>query len=134
MDKYSAYRLFRNIWWFFRYDLGYGLQNLLKWFPLIWRDRDWDHCYVLAILEKKFQQMSDLQEQHGSGVHSKRHARQLKIASHLCRRMQNEPYFENAKFFGYPGKAWAKEVSAVGKQDKEMLGRLIGKYIDHWWD
>jgi len=39
-----------------------------------------------------------------------------------------------SKFYKYGSKAWAEEIRAVEKQDQEMLGKLIGKYITHWWD
>lgn len=131
---YRFFRFFRSIWWFFRYDIHQGIGNLVRWFPIIWHDRDWDQNYLLRIMEKKFRRMSELQENHGNSLHAPRYARQLKIAAHLCHRMIEDDYYENAKFYGYPSRAWAKEVSAVEKQDKEMLGKLIGKYIDHWWD
>ena len=123
---------FRHRW----LRLYYGVGNLIVYFPLIWRDRDWDHAYLLQLMEFKFRRMAHLQEKYGNGLYADRYARQLRIAAHLCKRMtDDECYHENArKAFVYPSRAWAKEISAVEKQDKEMLGRLIGKYLDHWWD
>ena len=123
---------FRGRW----YNLRYGVENLIRWFPIIWQDRDWDQYYLLRMMEQKFRRMAWLQEKYGSGLYHMRYCRQLRIAALLCRRMMDdECYHENArKEFVDPSIAWAKEISAVEKQDKEMLGRLIGKYIDHWWD
>lgn len=116
--------------------LYYGVRNLIVYFPLIWRDRDWDQAYLVRLMEFKFRKMADLQEKYGNGLLHMRYARQLRTAALLCKRMsEDECYHENArKAFVYSSRAWAKEISAVEKQDKEMLGKLIGKYIDHWWD
>jgi hypothetical protein len=46
-----------NFWWD---NFGWRLrefqtscQNLIKWFPVIWRDRDWDDSYIFDILKHK---------------------------------------------------------------------------------
>lgn len=30
-----------------------GIENIIVWFPLIWKDRSWDHQFILEILRKK---------------------------------------------------------------------------------
>ena len=42
---YQIKQFFRNI------------RRVIKWFPVIWKDRDWDYGYLLKILEFKLQQM-----------------------------------------------------------------------------
>jgi len=39
--------------WF--YTLRRNIKNLIKWFPIIWSDRDWDYHYILAILQAKLE-------------------------------------------------------------------------------
>ena len=127
--KYKLPRFFVSIWDFFRYDILYGVENLIKWFPIIWNDRDWDHVYLLRIMEKKMRQMAHLQEKYGITLSRFKKAKQLRICAHFVQKNA-----ENAKFYGYPGKAWAKEWDAVQKQDRELLGKIIGRRIDSWWD
>ena len=31
--------------------IKYGVQNLYKWFWIIWKDRDWDHHYIFEVLK-----------------------------------------------------------------------------------
>jgi len=31
-------------------DLKASLKNLYRWFPLIWKDRDWDDYYIWVLL------------------------------------------------------------------------------------
>jgi hypothetical protein len=33
----------------------YGVRNIVRWIPTIWKDRDWDHNYILEILKKKLE-------------------------------------------------------------------------------
>jgi hypothetical protein len=117
------------------HDLIHGVRNVLRWIPVIWFDIDWDHSALLQILEYKFRRMAEQFERHGMTISTPQIAKQLRICAVLCRRLNEEEYYENAaKAFGYGTKAWSKECSAVQNQDQEMLGRIIGKYLCHWWD
>ena len=47
-----------KLWWEFegKYlhrDFIEGIKNLIKWFPIIWKDRNWDHSYIYEILKFK---------------------------------------------------------------------------------
>ena len=58
MEKYDnifwkVYRWFRWDWKHFHKYLYYGIKNLITWFPVIWKDRDWDDYYILEILKFK---------------------------------------------------------------------------------
>lgn len=35
-----------------------GVRNLIAWFPIIWRDRDWDYHYLLEMLAFKLRRIS----------------------------------------------------------------------------
>ena len=30
-----------------------SIKNLIKWFPIIWKDRDWDDHYIWEIMKNK---------------------------------------------------------------------------------
>jgi len=34
-----------------------GIKNLITWFPVIWRDRNWDHVFIYNILHFKLKNM-----------------------------------------------------------------------------
>jgi len=34
-----------------------GIKNLIAWFPVIWKDRQWDYMYLLRIINKKLELM-----------------------------------------------------------------------------
>lgn len=37
------------------YNLKYYVKNIIKWSPILWSDRDWDHSYILNALKFKIQ-------------------------------------------------------------------------------
>ena len=66
--------------------------NLIKWFPTIWNDRDWDGHYILKILQKKIEfQRKEL-------VNANRHTRiesdnrDMTLALNLLERVKEEYY------------------------------------------
>lgn len=53
----------RNSWFEKRvqfpwYDLKKGLRNIAKWFPLVWRDRDWGYDSILRTMQFKIRNTS----------------------------------------------------------------------------
>lgn len=45
------------MWWRVRYFFK-SVSNLIRWTPVIWKDRDWDHRYIYDILKFKLQNQS----------------------------------------------------------------------------
>lgn len=47
-----------SLWWKFEgryiiYNFKNGVKNLVRWFPIVWRDRDYDHTFILSLLQQK---------------------------------------------------------------------------------
>jgi hypothetical protein len=38
-----------------KYNIQHGVRNLIRWAPIIWKDRDWCGSYILEILIKKIE-------------------------------------------------------------------------------
>ena len=116
-------------------DLTWGVRNVIRWIPVIWFDADFDHSFLLEIMEYKFRRMAERHERAQVIADWSKVARQLRICALLCRRMSNESYSDNAAAgYGYGTRAWANEWRNVQNQDQEMLGRIIGKHLQEWWD
>jgi hypothetical protein len=77
--------IFRNV--------KYGIGNLIKWFPVIWKDRDWDHWFLYVILQFKLKQMEKLQRKYGHSVNSETYANQIKTAVLILDRLIKDDYF-----------------------------------------
>lgn len=141
-------------------DIKYGVKNLIKWFPVVWRDRDWYHAYLFFILEHKLSSMSKLHEKYGNTVKSPEKAKTLKEMSELAGKIGNEDYTDEA--FGdrkyLLGKMEVKfegnkivtvgvteeernEISSLSKLEPQLIQRDIDRLFDtmkrdvtKWWD
>ena len=83
--------LFGMLHWRIRNFLT-SCHNLIKWFPIIWNDRDWDGHFILIILQKKIEfQRKEL-------VNANRHTRiesdnrDMTLALNLLERVKEEYY------------------------------------------
>ena len=83
--------LFGRLHWRIRNFLT-SCNNLIKWFPTIWNDRDWDGHFILKILQKKIEfQRKEL-------VNANRHTRiesdnrDMTLALNLLERVKEEYY------------------------------------------
>jgi formamidopyrimidine-DNA glycosylase len=153
----------RDVYDFFRYDLPRGLRNLWDWFPLVWRDRDYDQHYLLEVLEFKFRRMAKVQQK-GLHVGGEREAKHLMVCAELCKRLKEDNYHENMsgaleyKTWATPvegsrhrqlhietykngklvddeqGRTWWLAAERNRKNDQAYLGKIIGKRMMYWWD
>lgn len=79
-------------------DIKTGIRNIIKWFKIIWRDRDWDHYYLEVMMLKKLKGIRYSIEQYNkiTGDNGKYvdHYRALNICIEILGRRTNEFYHE----------------------------------------
>jgi len=96
------------------YDIKYGVLNLIKWFPVIWKNRDWDHYFIYLILNHKLKHMvKAFNSGKAMALYSKRQAKQMKRCINLLERLMADEYHENAsieyhKKWGRPKFDWVE--------------------------
>ena len=125
--------LFGRLHWRIRSFLT-GCHNLIKWFPTIWNDRDWDGHYILKILQKKIEfQRKEL-------VNANRHTRieldnrDMTLALNLLERVKEEYYqmecmdywHSDIVFEEIPNDSSRKLVDVVDKWEK--FDEFLSKY------
>lgn len=124
--------MFRNI--------KYGIQNLIKWFPTVWKDRDCDHVFLMEVLHFKLSNMSKLHRKYGIAVNSDKYADDLQLAAKLAQRIAEDDYTEeafgnklyllekNKMEFVDVGDGRSKiEFTGLTDDEREELMRLYGK-------
>ena len=79
----------------FYYNIKNGIPNLIKWFPVIWQNRDWDHNFIWILLHKKLTLMENCIRNYGHHVYAERDADQIKLAINLLNRLIEDEYHEN---------------------------------------
>jgi hypothetical protein len=73
-----------------------GMKNLIKWFPIIYKDRDWDHYFIYAILHKKFDNMEKFFNSDKAWSSSEKIAEQINEVKILCEKLMDYDYLSEA--------------------------------------
>lgn len=87
-----------SLWWRFdgRYihkEFARGIKNLWHWFPVIWKDRDWDGHYIYKIIEAKLKFQAKGIGGRDMHISAKRDAEKMRMVAKLIER-QRESFYE----------------------------------------
>jgi len=72
-----------------------GTRSLILWFPVIWKDRWWDHYFIYVILRHKLHLMEKNIRHHGHHVKHIEDADNIKRCVLLLDRLIKDDYYEN---------------------------------------
>lgn len=121
----------KNVWWIF-YSLRRGINNIIRWTPLIWEDEDFDWEFLADVMEWKMRKMSRYFKEYGHGVGSDRRSRELLICAELLRRLIKDDDRDLEK--SIMNRKISTRHMARMKEWQEMLGEKIGRKLYTWWD
>lgn len=145
-----CFKPFRRFYW--------RLSNVIRWFPTIWNDNDFDSSYMWIILRKKLSHMEEFfNSEYCYHVGSEKQAQEIRICKLLCDRIISEDYptmwdnkwhrnwdsFEefmkivNTPLSDIQQDAFNRAIKHeeyLKKQDIEILGKMLKKYSRTWWD
>jgi len=96
---WKLYRWFR---WEFKHlprDISQGIKNLWKWFPIIWKDRDWDDHFIFEALKFKIKNTADYFVTNPRYVGVEEDVRDMRICVKLIERIQDDYY--QSEYFNY---------------------------------
>lgn len=95
----SVKKIIKRFKYWLRYDARYahkhfitGVKNLWKWFPTIWKDRDWDDYYIWILLEKKLIKQARYISRYSIHLNAKRDVQRMMTCVRLIQRVQGEYY------------------------------------------
>jgi hypothetical protein len=127
--------LFKNpyLWWKFegRYyhkDLYKGIKNLIQWFPVIWKDRDWDSYYIFRILEHKLKLQAKGISKRDIHVNAQRDAGVMMTCVRLMEKVRNG-YYESEYLDYYKTKMWFEDI-----EDSPGYSTIESKIISENFD
>ena len=85
------------LWWkcdgkYMHREFIRGVKKLWYWFPIIWKDRDWDDHYIFEVLKHKL--ISQAKYIGDRDIHTKtqQDARRMKLCISLIEKIQDETY------------------------------------------
>ncbi|WP_147820324.1 hypothetical protein [Salidesulfovibrio onnuriiensis] len=154
--SFSAYQdrtIFRPVVRFARRYFN-GVCNLIYWFPVIWRDRCFDHHYLFAILHHKLANMERFFWTESLAANAHKYARQIHICTLALDRILKDGYlaekyedhfrkwgdFRNLRtekeqaLYRKELRGLMEREEMLIKQDVDYVLRLIGKHGRSWWD
>lgn len=118
-ERYWRYGIKDAAWAIFN-----GIGNLIRWAPVIWRDRDDEDHYLFAILEFKLSRMAAYFDRYfvqagwdKKGNNWVRDVKRMRLCAALCRRIVSDDY----------------EDDGQSQRDRAYLGYLLGKHSCGWW-
>ena len=127
--------LFKNpyLWWKFegRYyhkDLYRGIKNLIQWFPVIWKDRDWDSYYIFQILEHKLKLQAKGIAKRDIHVNAQRDAEIMMTCVRLMEKVR-DGYYELEYIDYYESNIWFKAL-----EDKPEYSTMESDIISENFD
>jgi hypothetical protein len=135
-------------------------KSIIRWLPILWKDRNWDHWFILEILKHKIRFQREYITKHDRHTTAQEDGRNMRIAEVLIDRLQKCEYVDKdweehykqwpsrwrcediEKELNRPYKPGEREdVLRIGarekymkNQDYEYLFRHLKKHIEKWWD
>ncbi len=110
------------------YNFKYGIQNLIKWFRIIWNDRDWDSHSTYEVLKFKLINQAKYTAKYNKHKSSKREVEIMNLCVKLIQRCQDEYYDDE----WYDERDFSKVILKYPLQYKKVISanpELIGNDI-----
>jgi hypothetical protein len=86
-----------SLWWehngkYLHLEFKRGIQNLVYWLPVIWKDRNWDNSFIFTILSHKLKAQSTYIGDRDIHTRAKRDAEVMMSCVRLIEKVQDEWY------------------------------------------
>ena len=126
-------------WWrwngrYMHNDFARGVKNLWRWFPTIWKDRDWDGHYIYELLRKKIEFQAEYIDSRGFHTEAKRDAERMRLVARLIKFQQDETYgmeymdYETTEIWFEPCKDKPDFSEMKSKTTEEKYDEFFSKY------
>ena len=91
--------------------------NLIKWFPVIWKDRDWDDHYIFEVFKFKLEKQAKYIKEKGFHTNSDLDAKRMMLCVKLMEKIQED--FYTMEYMDYEDKDFFFVPTGVGIEDGE---------------
>jgi hypothetical protein len=121
------------LWWdnegkYYHKTFRTGVRNLVYWFPIIWKDRNWDSHYIFEIMIHKIKAQSKYIGERDIHTRAKRDAEIMMLCVNLMKLVQDEHY--SSEYTDYhKTKHWFEDVPG-----KEGLSSWESKLLEENFD
>ena len=81
-----------------------SVNKLIRWFPIIWKDRDWDDHYIFELLKHKLIWQAKYIGDRDWHTRAEMDARRMRLCANLIDKVQDE--FYSSEYFDYHETKW----------------------------
>jgi hypothetical protein len=125
-----------KVWWkfeaqYYPSNLFKGIKNLIKWFKVIFNDRDWDDHYIWEILKFKLKNQANYIGKHNRHESAKRDVEIMMTCVKLIEKIQDQYYITEYTNYYNTNISFVDSINHPGY--KEMVEELIKDDIDSYY-
>jgi len=128
-----------RFWWmhdgrYIHHTFVHGVKNLIYWFPVIWKDRNWDSSFIFEILSHKLKAQSKYIGKRDFHVTAKRDAEVMMTCVRLIKLVRDEHYqmeymdYRKAKYWFQPVEDQPGYTTWESKELEENYDDYFKKY------
>jgi hypothetical protein len=111
-------------------EIAQGFRNLWKWFPLIWKDRDWDDHFIFEALKFKIENTAKYIEKNDRYIGCERDVQTMMTCVRLIEKIQNQFYdLEHTDYMDQKFSFEKIEDSDLSKLNIETISENLSDYF-----
>lgn len=108
-----------------------SIKNLIRWFPVIWKDRDWDDHFIWEIMKNKLRWQADYIGGRGIHVRAALDAKRMRLCANLIDKVQDE--FYGSEYMDYhKSRYWFEDIKdkpGYSSWESEMEEETFDEYF-----
>lgn len=127
---------FIPLWWnhegkYYHKMFRNGVKNLIYWFPIIWKDRNWDSHYIFEIMKHKLSAQADYIGSNDRHTRAQLDAKRMRLCVKLMKLVQDE--FYSSEYSDYHNtKHWFEDIPekpGYSSWESKTLGENFDDYF-----
>jgi len=125
-----------GLWWrlhgkYYHKYLKHGVKNLWYWFPIIWKDRNWDDHFIFEVLKHKLKAQANYIAKSNRHTRAQLDARNMTTCINLINKLQDD--FYEMEYMNYvKDKSWfipSKEKPQYFTWENEIIYENLDQYF-----
>lgn len=127
-----------RLWWKFdgRYyhkDFIKGVKNLIRWFPVIWKDRDWDYRYIWDLNIQKLKFQSKYIGKNDNHTRAKRDAQIMMTCIRLMEKIKDGDYEVEYQEYYNTNVTFVPTILESGEKVYTYDSKVISENFDEYF-
>ena len=147
LDDFYYQYLYKTFFWRVKYFFE-SIKNLIIWFPVIFKDRDYDHTFILRILSFKLKTIRTKYEKNELFVGQENEVKWLRMCEYLLNYVTTNKGWEDVEEEKYLNlkniksvKKWPQQIDISHhkcdlreEKAQELFWKIISWRCNYWWD